>query len=197
MINRRRLVWVGAIALVGVAASLSVRLISHFDGAAASQEAGPPPLAGTVANFTPFDAPRPAPQIAMTDGTGARVDLASLKGKPVLLNLWATWCVPCVREMPSLDRLQQSLDGRIRVVALSQDKDGAAAVQPFFAAKKISHLATYLDQGGDAARALGVDGLPTTYLLDGEGRLLGELLGPAEWDSPEALALIRHYLPAE
>jgi len=191
--------WIGAAGLIALVASRMVRQITGPGRTAATpgRDAGTPPLAGSVANFTPFDSPRPAPQIAIIGGDGASLGLDALKGRPVLLNLWATWCVPCVREMASLDRLQESLGASLQVVALSEDAAGAKAVQPFFKEKGISHLGIYLDPSGSAAAALKVEGLPTTFMLDAGGRLVGRLVGPAEWDSPEALNLIRWYVQAE
>jgi thiol-disulfide isomerase/thioredoxin len=121
--------------------------------------------------------------------------LSDFAGRVVLLNLWATWCAPCVREMPTLDRLQAELGGPdFEVVALSSDRAGAAAVEPFFRTHGLSRLGVYLDPQGEATRALGTRGLPTTVLIDREGREVGRLEGVAEWDSPEAKALIRAYI---
>ena len=197
MVNRKLIACLVVIGLAVLAALWLMPGHSRLGPSAAATggNPGPPPLAGSVQNFTPFDSPRPAPEIAMTDGTGAPVKLAALAGKPVILNLWATWCAPCVREMASLDRLQAVLGAKAQVIALSQDKEGKSVVAPFFQSKGISHLATYLDPPGAAARALNIDGLPTTFILDAQGRIVGEMVGPAEWDSPEALALVRHYLP--
>ena len=153
----------------------------------------PPALAGSVANFTLNDAPSPAPGVGfMADGKPT--SLADFRGRVVLLNFWATWCGPCVAEMPSLDRLEAALggDGFI-VVAVSQDRS-PAVIQPFFDQLGIQRLARYHDPAGALARAFGVNGLPTTVLIDREGRVVGRILGPAEWDSAAAKALIRHFL---
>lgn len=154
-----------------------------------------PPLAGSVANFTPFGEPRPIPQAGFVDGEGRAVTLADFKGRVVLLNFWATWCGPCVEEMPTLDRLQGRLGGpEFQVVALSLDEQGLPLVDRFYSKLGIENLEVYLDPPGALAHALGVQGLPTTLILDREGKALGALIGPAVWDSPEAEALIRHYI---
>jgi thiol-disulfide isomerase/thioredoxin len=155
-----------------------------------------PPLEGMFKdNFTLLDAPVPAPQTGFFDRSGASVTLAAFRGRVVLLNFWATWCAPCVREMPALDRLQAALgDQGLVVLAVSQDRGGAKVVQPFLEKLKLDNLAIYLDPTGKLSRDAGMRGLPTTLLIDRQGRLVGGLEGPAEWDSPEAALLIRHYL---
>jgi len=146
-------------------------------------------------NFTWLDQPRPAPLTAFTQGDGREITLAAFQGRVVLLNFWATWCAPCVREMPSLDRLQAALrDEGLAVVAVSQDFAGEDMVAPFFRRQNLEHLAIYLDGDGALAKAFGINGLPTTLLIDREGRVVGGLEGPAEWDSGEAVALVRQYL---
>lgn len=163
--------------------------------AAASPAGGLPPIGGTVANFTPFVPVRPAPDAAFADADGAAVGLGDFRGKVVLLNLWATWCVPCIEEMPALDRLQAQLGGEgLEVVALSQDRGGVPAVVRFYEKYDFGNLAIYVDPKGAVARAFEAGVLPTNLLIDREGRVVGQLIGAAEWDAPEAKALIRHYL---
>lgn len=178
----------------GLAAALAAILALGGAQTAASGGAEPP-LAGSVANFTPFGEPRPIPQAGFVDGEGRPVTLADFKGRVVLLNFWATWCGPCAEEMPSLDRLQGHLGGPdFQVVALSLDEQGLPPVDRFYSKLGIENLEVYLDQPGALAKALGVQGLPTTLILDRDGKALGALIGPAVWDSPEAEALIRHYV---
>ena len=134
---------------------------------------------------------RPAAEFAFTDGAGKPVRLADFAGKAVLLNLWATWCVPCIREMPSLDRLQSELGGAdFQVVAAAQDRGGAAVVLPFLEKLGVKALAPYLDTPGAAGRAFGVQGLPTSILIGRDGRETARLLGGADWDSPAVRAQI-------
>lgn len=165
------------------------------DNTASAGAASAPPLAGTVADFTRFDPPRPAPETPFADGDGDGVSLADFHGHVVLLNFWATWCVPCVKEMPALDRLQALL-GRegFEVVALSQDREGVPAVVRFYEKYDLGNLGIYVDPKGALAAPFGVGVLPTTVLVDRDGNLVGQLIGEAEWDAPEAQALIRHYL---
>ena len=141
--------------------------------------------------------PRLAPPLRFLDGEGKATDLGAWRGKVVLLNIWATWCGPCVKEMPALDRLQTSLAAEgLHVVALSIDKGTAAlaAVKAFYASHGIRSLKVYNDPEGAAGFELGVPGVPVTFLLDREGREIGRLVGAAEWDGAEAVALVRRHL---
>jgi thiol-disulfide isomerase/thioredoxin len=137
------------------------------------------------------DAPQPIAAIRFDDGQGQSRSLADFRGKIVLLNVWATWCVPCRKEMPALDRLQTALESAdFLVVPLSIDRGGIDVVRRFFVDVGIKALAIYLDSSGKAMRELGVLGLPTTILVDREGREIGRLIGPAEWDAPDMVEFI-------
>ena len=140
---------------------------------------------------------RSLPPLRFLDGDGKATDLDAWRGKVVLLNIWATWCGPCVKEMPALDRLQASLAAEgLHVLALSIDKGTAAlpTVKAFYASHGIRNLRLYNDPEGAAGFELGVPGVPATFLLDREGREIGRLVGAAEWDGAEAVALIRRHL---
>ena len=178
--------------LLLAAALIAVAIVAIFLRPASKRDAGPT-LSGPMGEFKPTG--RPAPDIAFTAGDGSALALKDFAGKVVLLNLWATWCAPCVREMPTLDRLQAELGGpRFEVIALSSDRAGAPVVEPFYREHGLRHLRVYLDPSGEATRALGVRGLPTTLLIDAQGREIGRLEGTAEWDSGAAKALVRHHL---
>ena len=144
--------------------------------------------------FTPLDPPRPAPELSFAARDGSPARLADFRGHWVLVNLWATWCAPCLREMPSLDRLQAMVGDRLAIVAVSQDRGGAPVVDPFLEQLRLTALRIYLDPKGAAGRELAVRGLPTTFLLDGDGRIRAQLEGAAEWDSPGMHAAIERYL---
>ena len=153
-----------------------------------------PPISGSVADFTVAAPARPAPAVSFSDEAGRALDLNDFAGKLILLNLWATWCGPCLEELPSLDRLQASLgDDRFQVLAVSVDRKGLAAVKPFFDKLAIRHLGLYLDGTGTSLAGFEVQGLPTTILIGPDGTILGMIRKPAAWDSPEALALIGFY----
>ena len=158
-------------------------------------DAAVPPISGTVLNFTPTNPGRPAPIEPFFDADGREVSLQGFGGKVVLLNLWATWCAPCLKELPSLDRLQAQLGGdRFQVIAVSVDRRGAEAVRPFFEKLKISHLTIYVEPKGRLADMIGLQILPSTIIIGPHGLMLGRMIGAAEWDAPEALALLRYYI---
>jgi thiol-disulfide isomerase/thioredoxin len=132
------------------------------------------------------------PNVTFQNGSGQRVVLDSFRGRVVLLNLWATWCIPCRKEMPALDRLQAALGGPdFEVVALSLDRGGAAASKRFLDGTGATKLALYVDATGKLANEFKAIGLPTTILIGRDGREIGRLLGPAEWDGEDAKALVR------
>jgi thiol-disulfide isomerase/thioredoxin len=158
----------------------------------AAAEEAPPPFAGGIGKFTAPSSPVPAPAASFTTLDGAPAQLADFHGKVVLVNLWATWCAPCIEEMPSLDRLQAKLGGKdFTVLALSSDRAGACVVRPILEKCGTSHLAVYLDPKGTATRLFKARGLPTTILIGRDGTELGRIEGEAHWDSPAAEALIR------
>jgi thiol-disulfide isomerase/thioredoxin len=154
------------------------------------------PLAkGEVAAMLVPNAPRPVPSLSFEDGSGAKKSLADFRGKVVLFNLWATWCVPCRQEMPALDRLQQKFGGAdFEVVAVSIDIRDPNKPKKFLAEIGVKALPFWIDPSGkifQELRSVGrAVGMPTTLLLDRSGCEIGYLPGPAEWDSPDAEALI-------
>jgi thiol-disulfide isomerase/thioredoxin len=149
-------------------------------------------------NFAILEAPAAVPAISFMDAAGQPKTLADYSGKVVLLNLWATWCAPCRKEMPTLDRLQASLGGPdFEVVALSMDQKGLDAVKKFYADIGITHLALNIDTSAKAIFALNAVGLPTTLLINRDGKEVGRLIGPAEWDAPDMVDFIRIRIAAK
>lgn len=133
------------------------------------------------------------PAISFKDQLGESISLANFRGRVVLLNVWATWCAPCREEMPALDRLQAKLGGAdFEVVALSVDRAGMNAVEAFFRAIDIRHLKRYIDESAWTMRKLGIVGLPTTLLIDREGREVRRYVGAAEWDKEEFAQIVRN-----
>ena len=135
----------------------------------------------------------PAPGTTFEDPAGEPATLQDFRGKPVLLNLWATWCAPCVAEMPTLDALAASRDD-IEVLAVSQDMAGAAKVDAFFAERKFRMLEPYLDSELALMTGLKVDTLPTTILYDAQGREVWRMTGMEDWQGERAAALIAEAL---
>jgi thiol-disulfide isomerase/thioredoxin len=146
---------------------------------------------GEMAAFVYKSAPEPVPEVSFSDGEGRPLTLAAFKGRTILLNLWATWCAPCRKEMPALDALQKALGSdKFEVVALSVDRNGADAARKFLAETKVEALRLYIDPTARATTALKAVGMPTTLLIDADGREIGRLVGPAEWNSQDARRLI-------
>lgn len=134
--------------------------------------------AGEAAPDTPFTAP-----------DGSETTLAAFAGKPVLVNLWATWCAPCVAEMPTLDALAEREDGKLQVLVISQDMDGAEKVAPFFEKAAFKRLQPYLEPGMALSVGYGAN-LPTTILYDAEGKEVWRVLGDTDWTGKPAADLI-------
>ena len=179
-----RLLVIVIVGAIVAAVAFAVYLLSGLNDA-------PPSKLGGIENFIAAREVLPAPTTQFLDENGARLNLERFRGKVVVLNLWATWCTPCVAEMPMLDRLQQQLEGvGVVVVALSIDAGGPNAVHAFYKEHDIKHLGVYVDPSMRAQSDFKVIGLPTTILIDREGRDRGRIVGPAEWDDAKAADLV-------
>jgi thiol-disulfide isomerase/thioredoxin len=132
----------------------------------------------------------PAPTLSFEDAQRRPTTLTAFRGKPLLLNLWATWCGPCIIEMPSLDALAQREGDALQVVALSQDMAGREAVTRFFAQRNFRALEPNLDTAMGMMNALHLETLPTTILYDSDGKEVWRMTGRAEWDSARVQRLI-------
>lgn len=160
-----------------------------------------PPLAGErhntgkLAAFVYKSAPEAIPAFPFFDKDQQTRTIEAFKGKVVLLNLWATWCGPCREEMPALDRLQKEMGSdKFEVVAVSVDKNGFEKAREFMKEAGVQSLNFYADPSARAASQVKAIGMPATLLIDRQGREIGRLLGPAEWDSPDAKRLIEAQL---
>jgi thiol-disulfide isomerase/thioredoxin len=155
------------------------------------------PLArGEVAAVAATKHPAPPPEVTFEGPTGRTMSLADFKGRTVLVNLWATWCIPCRQEMPALDKLQATLGGPdFEVVAVNVDTRNPEKPRAWLAENGIRHLSYYADPSGKLLQVLQrsghVIGLPTTVIVDRAGCELALLKGPAEWASEDAIALVR------
>jgi thiol-disulfide isomerase/thioredoxin len=148
----------------------------------------------SLGQFTVLSAPLPAPALSFTTRDGAQKQLADFKGKLVLVNLWATWCGPCVEEMPSLERLQAKLGDKLTILAISEDRQGETVVAPFLQKNGIQHLAIFLDPKAAATNAFSAQGLPSSYLIARDGTIVGKEEGGAAWDSSEMVAKLTPYI---
>jgi thiol-disulfide isomerase/thioredoxin len=146
---------------------------------------------GNQLELSVFDQPHALPEVRFQDDQGRDLTLGDFRGRVVVLNVWATWCVPCRKEMPTLDRLQARLGGKdFLVVALSIDRKGVEAVRGFYQEVGVENLAIYVDPSGKGSHALAIPGVPTTLLIDREGPEVARKMGEAEWDSPEMVSLV-------
>ncbi len=177
-----------AAAALGIAALLSFLLVSTF------RDQPPVPAAGRgpVGTFVEAEPRQQVPEVVFHDAAGAERRLSEFQGKVALVNLWATWCPPCVAEMPSLDRLQAELgpEGFV-LLALSQDRGGMPVVRKWIEQNELKNVAPYVTdyKTGTALRTGGQ--LPVSILVDKQGREVGRVLGATEWDTPEMTARIR------
>ena len=136
-----------------------------------------------------------APDTVFFDGAGNERRLTDLRGRGIILNFWASWCAPCVREMPQLDRLKALVvDNSVEVLAVSQDRQGARLVKKFLAENKLYNLEPLIDKDSKLIQAVSGRGLPTTILFDREGQEIGRTIGVAEWGSTEVIKFIRKCL---
>lgn len=168
-----------------------VALVATVDIAGA--ESGKPPLSGSIARLE-LKEPRAAiPAFPFKNLDGSDASYEAFKGKVVLINFWATWCIPCVKEMPSLNKLATTIGkDKFAVLALSLDGPTRAKVAPFIRDNELAALDVRLDDKRAAYGKLDILVLPTSILVDRQGREVGRLAGDAAWDTPEAIALIRH-----
>jgi thiol-disulfide isomerase/thioredoxin len=179
-----------------VAAALIFLVVAPTLGAAEEGEADIPDRT-KLGEFVPATQPRPAPAISLADTSGHSVELSELQGKLIIVNLWATWCEPCLREMPSLERLQSRLGERVAVLAVSEDRGGNKTVEPFIAKLGLKLVKIYIDPKSEVGHAFGARGLPTSFLIDREGKVRGRVEGAAEWDSPKILGVLEPLLSGD
>lgn len=152
---------------------------------------GKPAAASSLAKLKQEDTPKPVPPVTFVDGQGGTHALGNFRGRYVLLNLWATWCAPCVRELPALGHLQAAMDARkLVVVPVNVGHDGAAATAAFLKQHK-ADLPVYLDTKSAFLHAFGATGLPLTLLIDLQGREIARAMGAVRWDAPDSIAYFK------
>jgi len=167
------------------------------------RQPAPTDASGSAASSKPlalsvFEQPRSVPEIRFQDDQGHDLTLANFRGRVILLNIWATWCMPCRKEMPTLDRLEGRLGSKdFHVIALSIDRKGIEAINDFYREVGIEKLAIYLDPSGKGSHELGIPGVPTTLLINREGGEIARKLGEAEWNRPEMVSLVEQTITGQ
>lgn len=146
---------------------------------------------GSMKKLSFSASPKALPDLAVVDAAGKDHHLSEYRGKYVVLNFWATWCAPCRKEMPTLDKLQADLGGdHLAVVPVGSLRTTAASAQKFFDREHVTHLPVLIDPEARMARQMGIMGLPVTLILDPQGREIARLIGEADWASPSAKAIL-------
>jgi thiol-disulfide isomerase/thioredoxin len=185
-ISRRTAMIMGAAALAA----------SGSRPARAARTSSPVPvLAGYVGDYFPFDTPQILPRLVIEDASGSQHGLGFMAGRIVLLNFWATWCVPCLVEMLDLDRLQADFSASdFSVLALCTDQQNVQSVSAFLSEHGLHNLGIFLDPTGEDLHNCAITAVPTSFIIDRFGRARGMLPGPAPWDSRAGRALVSYYL---
>lgn len=172
---------------------LLIVLILALGLAACDTEKSPSPQADANAVIGRVDishAGQEAPAIPFEGPEGGPATLAAFRGKPLIVNLWATWCAPCVKEMPTLDALAEREKDRLQLIVVSMDMAGRRDVDPFFAKAKFRTLKPYIDKQNVLMEALKTDTLPTTIFYDAKGREQWRVMGAMDWTGERAKTLI-------
>jgi len=128
------------------------------------------------------------------DDEGKEISFSDFQDKILLVNFWATWCAPCIKEMPSLDRLKSKVDGDFDVIAISVDRDGVEKVTDFFNENKISNLEKFFDIKNSLAKEMNLIGVPTSFFINKKGDLIGYFQGDLEWDNNTVIEFINYLI---
>jgi thiol-disulfide isomerase/thioredoxin len=155
------------------------------------KRSGPVNAPDTLTHFALTANPAPLPGVAFSDASGKRHTLAEFRGKTVLLNLWATWCAPCVKELPSLAKLQKAMGDKLTVVPVDVGRDTPAEAAAFLKSHGINGLPAYLDADIALVRAFKAYGLPLTVLIGPDGKEIGRANGEADWGADESVAYLQ------
>jgi len=179
--------WIIVPVFVGIVA-ITPPLASADQPLCTRQSAGDSGIGG----FLEKSPPEPVGDAPFHDRNGSEVRVSDYKGTALVINFWATWCPPCVAEMPSLDRLKGILDGTgIDVLAINEDRDGAAMAGKFYEINGIANLDILIDRKMALLKANEITALPTTLLVDANGNKIAAVIGEAAWDSPDVVALVK------
>jgi len=180
----------GAIALANTASDVPTNIETAL-------ESEGPALVGQMSTFRLEDRPLDVTEVNWRTLDGETFSLADYSGKVVLLNFWATWCGPCRRELPGLNNVAEQLTSdQFAVVAINIDTNPEETAETFADRLELGALELFVDPELRSTNALGLRSMPSTYLFDGDGKLIGKLEGGAEWDAPESIDLLVHYANA-
>jgi len=175
--------------ILGVVILVIVAISPHLASAEADKCASP---GKQLAAFDPTSPPAAMTETAFYDPAGRPLRIADFKGRGVVLNFWATWCVPCVKEMPALSRLKGRVSGDgIEVLALSIDRGGAKIVEKFLNRNNIDNLDILIDKKSAVMRKTRIAGLPTTLLIGPDGMIRGRVQGIVEWDHANVVSFLK------
>jgi len=148
-----------------------------------------------ILNMVVHDAARSVPEFKFVDAAGNQLSTKDFRGKFIALHFWATWCMPCRAEMPTIDALQELLGGEdFTFVPLSLDRKGAQLVQQYYVDHDLKNIPLYMDERMDAAQVLLVNGIPSTILLNRTGQEIARILGDRDWSTPDATDLMRRLI---
>ena len=182
-----------SLAAIGTAIVIAVGAVVFVPSDKATAKG--PSLVGHMQNFVIADRLILSPELSWSDAEGKKVRLADFRGKVLLLNYWASWCAPCQRELPGIDRIQAKMaSDDFTVLALNIDQGGKEVAEKNAKRLKLTNLKLYLDPQHQTVRKLGLRAMPTTFLIDRKGNKIGVLEGGAEWDAPEAIDLIQYFI---
>ncbi len=151
--------------------------------------------AADLRSYLAVEGKKPVPITAFFDRSGAKRSIQQYRGRGVVLNFWATWCPPCVKEMPALDRMKAALANQgIDVIAVSEDTKGIEHVEKYYAKLGLKHLEVFMDRDNALMRAAKVRSLPTTLLIDQAGNEIAGVFKDAEWDAPAIIEFVKSCL---
>ncbi len=174
---------------------LGIFLISLLSGISTVQADTTSPFMGEMAKFNLSAPQEEFSQVTLTNTDDQSISLNQFRGKIVLLNVWATWCGPCVMELPTLDKLQASMGSAdFVIVPVSIDRGGAHQAMPFLNRMNISAMTPYFDKSNSIGRLLGASRIPLTIVLGRDGQEIGRLVGTVDWSKPEAADMIRYFI---
>jgi thiol-disulfide isomerase/thioredoxin len=179
--------------MTGCRVIIAILVLATSTLGASAQTSSEPDI--KLGEFIPAATSQPAPEMSFDGLDGKPVALADFKGRLVILNLWATWCQPCLKEMPSLEKLEASLGPGLVVLAVSEDRGGGEVVKPFVTKLDLAKIRIVLDPKSTAIRALHARGLPTSLIVDADGTVAGKVEGAADWDSDQMIAVLKKLMP--